>query len=54
MPRNNLSKATPYLKKFCKEVNIPYQCDDYFVCLKKVYCELKEVARQIPFPKVGG
>jgi len=49
MPRHNLNKLSPFVKKFCKEHNLPYLCSDFNEGLQKVLVYLNsvgELARQ--------
>jgi len=49
IPRHNLKKLSPLVKKFCQEHNLPYLCSNFNEGLQKVLAFLNnvgEIARQ--------
>uniref|UniRef100_A0AAF5DQH5 FA_desaturase domain-containing protein n=1 Tax=Strongyloides stercoralis TaxID=6248 RepID=A0AAF5DQH5_STRER len=44
MPRHNLSKVMPLVKKFCKDNDLPYMVDDYYTGWVKEIEQMRNVA----------
>jgi fatty acid desaturase len=42
LPRHNLTKVSYMIKEFCKEQNIPYQCEDFFYGVYLIHKQLHE------------
>uniref|UniRef100_A0AC35U4G7 FA_desaturase domain-containing protein n=1 Tax=Rhabditophanes sp. KR3021 TaxID=114890 RepID=A0AC35U4G7_9BILA len=47
MPRSSLNKASKLVKRFCKENNLPYLCDDYITGYKENLRQLENIAKQV-------
>jgi len=47
LPRHNLTKASVFVKDFCKEHNIPYQCCGFFYGVYLIHQQLHETGRML-------